>query len=279
MPVFDSLLPSPHDNIVMDLLFLLCQWHGLAKLRLHHDLTLQLLDDTTTHLGSQFRNFQVNTCNKVKTVELQSEADRRTRRTAAKGSSEGGPLEVSTSGVPASSSRRPKKFSLSTPKYHSLGHYVENIRRFGTVDSFTSEIVSYRPCLALRGIFTYACQGETNHPAVKMWYKRTNRRGYSGQIATVERRRTRLRRLTAMLREDRHEIAPIAEEGEYPGVSVPVNSRYRIGTSGPFHLLTIKFISGPGADDPALHVSPSAAQARALQFGMWLMSHRISSRS
>ncbi|KAH6904929.1 hypothetical protein BKA70DRAFT_1431513 [Coprinopsis sp. MPI-PUGE-AT-0042] len=235
LPVFDSLLPPPHNEIVMDLLFLLCQWHGLAKLRLHHDLTLQLLDDTTTLLGSQFRNFQVNTCDKVKTVELQTEADRRARRALAKGSSKSAPdTEVSGEAAATSSSRRPKKFSLSTPKYHALGHYVDNIRRFGTVDSFTSEI------------------GETNHPAVKTWYKRTNRRGYSAQIAAVERRRTRLRRLREMLREDHQELSPIDEAGESPGVSVPFQTRYHIGNSGAFYILHEKFVSGHGADDPAL---------------------------
>ncbi|KAH6891571.1 hypothetical protein BKA70DRAFT_1537922 [Coprinopsis sp. MPI-PUGE-AT-0042] len=236
LPVFDSLLPSPHNEIVMDLLFLFCEWHGLAKLRLHHDLTLQLLDDTTTLLGSQFRNFQVNTCDKVKTLELQSEADRRARRSLAKGSSSSAPdAEVSGEAATASSSRRPKKFSLSTPKYHALGHYVDNIRRFGTIDSFTSEI------------------GETNHPAVKTWYKRTNRRGYSAQIAAVERRRIRLHRLREMLRKDRQELGPIDEEGESPGVSVPLqHTGYHIGSGGAFYLLNAKFVNGPGIDDPAL---------------------------
>ncbi|KAH6907235.1 hypothetical protein BKA70DRAFT_1428201 [Coprinopsis sp. MPI-PUGE-AT-0042] len=234
LPVFDSLLPSPHNEIVMDLLFILCQWHGLAKLRLHHDLTLQLLDDTTAHLGSQFRNFQVNTCNKIKTVELQSEADRRARRTIAKGSSRGAP-EASNGEVLASASRKPKRFSLSTPKYHALGHYTANIRRFGTVDSFTSEI------------------GETNHPAVKTWYKRTNRRGYSAQIAAVERRRARLLRLRAMLREDCQELEPGDTDDESPGVFAPIHHRYHIGAIGRFHILNAKFVNASGYDDPALY--------------------------
>jgi hypothetical protein len=141
MPVFESLLPQPHDTIILDLLFTLCQWHGLAKLRLHHDLTLQLLDQTTAQLGSQFRRFQVETCQKVPTVELQSEADRRARQAISRAPAAPSTAAASSTAPAGSSTRRPKNFSMNTPKYHSLGHYAANIRRFGTVDSYSSEIV------------------------------------------------------------------------------------------------------------------------------------------
>ncbi|KAH6884040.1 hypothetical protein BKA70DRAFT_1446082 [Coprinopsis sp. MPI-PUGE-AT-0042] len=45
--------------------------------------------------------------------------------------------------LPSAATRREKKFSLSTPKYHALGHYTESIHTYGTTDSFTSEIVKY----------------------------------------------------------------------------------------------------------------------------------------
>jgi hypothetical protein len=139
--VFDSLLPHPHNTIILDLLFTLCQWHGLAKLRLHHDLTIQLFDETTSQLGSTFRRFHVETCQKVPTVELQSEADRRARQAISKVPSARPTAAASSSAPAGSSTRRPKTFSMNTPKYHSLGHYAANIRRFGTVDSYSSEIV------------------------------------------------------------------------------------------------------------------------------------------
>lgn len=232
---FKGLLPSPHNEILMDLLFLLCNWHALAKLRIHHDLTLEMLDRATMELASQFRKFETETCRWVPTVELQREVQARVRRAAGKvitqrppasnaqapthgsnivaaaiqtvpswptaGNSHPGstssPLVLNLNGssdkdqelrsvaiesdtilnpqmgvqvgslygappsaevqdlatAPESSntstgspnlklSRRKKHFTLTTPKYHALGHYAEAIRRFGTTDSFTSEIVS-----------------------------------------------------------------------------------------------------------------------------------------
>ncbi|KIM83848.1 hypothetical protein PILCRDRAFT_68635, partial [Piloderma croceum F 1598] len=44
IPVFDGLLPEPHNSAVLDLLFVIAHWHGLAKLHMHHDLTLDILD-------------------------------------------------------------------------------------------------------------------------------------------------------------------------------------------------------------------------------------------
>ncbi|KAH6912487.1 hypothetical protein BKA70DRAFT_1097936, partial [Coprinopsis sp. MPI-PUGE-AT-0042] len=147
LPVFEGLLPSPHNEIVGDLLHVLCEWHALAKLRMHHDLTLECLENATVELGSQFRRFQVETCAKVKTLELPSEAEARTRREISKCAQEEGSGNLQrNSGANTSTSRREKSFSLSTPKYHALGHYADQIRRFGTVDSFTSEIVRHPLC-------------------------------------------------------------------------------------------------------------------------------------
>ncbi|KAH6905097.1 hypothetical protein BKA70DRAFT_1431183 [Coprinopsis sp. MPI-PUGE-AT-0042] len=238
IPVFESLLPSPHNEIVVELLYRLCEWHALAKLRLHHDLTLDLLDEATIALGSQFRRFQVETCNQIATFELPDEAEaraRRTLRTSAKRPSTG------RSQKPAgSTSRRPKNFSLSTPKYHALGHYSSQIRHFGTVDSFTSEI------------------GETNHPAVKTWYKRTDRRKYSSQIAGVERQRARLRNLMAQYNADDNnseEKASEEEDEEIPGLSGPNESLHCVGGgSNQFYNLSTDFGVDPaGLEDPAVH--------------------------
>ncbi|OBZ68473.1 hypothetical protein A0H81_11674 [Grifola frondosa] len=37
IPAFEGLLPEPHNKVLMDLLFVFAQWHGLAKLRMHTD--------------------------------------------------------------------------------------------------------------------------------------------------------------------------------------------------------------------------------------------------
>ncbi|KIJ10248.1 hypothetical protein PAXINDRAFT_25474, partial [Paxillus involutus ATCC 200175] len=62
LPVFAGLLPEPHNSSVLKLLCLLCDWHGLAKLWMHTDETLQVMDGTTQSLGNVIRKFVVETC-------------------------------------------------------------------------------------------------------------------------------------------------------------------------------------------------------------------------
>lgn len=82
--MFEGLLPTPHDKIVMDLLFSLAEWHALAKLRLHTESTIALLDDVTTALGAAFRGFQRQTCEAYDTRELPKEEAARARRRSRK---------------------------------------------------------------------------------------------------------------------------------------------------------------------------------------------------
>lgn len=44
IPCFEGLLPSPHNEMVLDLLFISAYWHGLGKLRMHTDSSLEVLD-------------------------------------------------------------------------------------------------------------------------------------------------------------------------------------------------------------------------------------------
>src|SRR6267378_4152421 len=57
IPVFEGLLPSHHNEIVMTLLYRLAEWHALAKLRMHTDPTLDFLDSITSILGRELRRF------------------------------------------------------------------------------------------------------------------------------------------------------------------------------------------------------------------------------
>jgi hypothetical protein len=109
----------------MRLLFTLAHWHGLAKMRLHTDETLKILDTLTMLLGSQLREFRKTTCAAYETFESPREANSRQRR-----------------GKAASSGKKSKAFNLNTFKIHSLGDYVETIRRYGTTDSYSTEPVS-----------------------------------------------------------------------------------------------------------------------------------------
>jgi hypothetical protein len=127
IPTFESLLPEPHNSSLMKLLFIYAQWHALAKLRMHHDLTLKLLDYTTTLLGAQTRLFNHETCSKVATKELQKESEAREKR----------------QGGVASGTRKGVKFNIFTIKFHFLGDYTTNIRLLGTSDSYSTETVSF----------------------------------------------------------------------------------------------------------------------------------------
>lgn len=170
IPVFDGLLPEPHNQAVLELLFVMAHWHGLAKLRMHNDLTLEVMDAVTVSLGDKLRKFTRKTCPVFATKELRRECDARVRRetkrstysrrqttnaqnTAQSGSISQAPndLAVPTTGQqqtdmlnpvqPSNARRRPKTFNLSTYKLHSLGDYVDTIRKYGTTDSYSTEPV------------------------------------------------------------------------------------------------------------------------------------------
>lgn len=80
IPVFEGLLPEPHNSRLLDLLFVVAEWHGLAKLRIHTDRTLEILDQFTTLLGQSLRDFLSKTCSTFDTKELPREANARERR-------------------------------------------------------------------------------------------------------------------------------------------------------------------------------------------------------
>jgi hypothetical protein len=151
----------------MDLLFIMAHWHGLAKLRMHSDLTLDILDQQTTDLGEQFRQFKAKVCSAYHTKELEPEAAARSRRqekeatkraekdtvvqgttarkpmagTSAKGKGKAIPEQPQDARIPKPS-RKEKSFNFHTYKFHALGDYVNTIRRFGTTDSYSTEPVS-----------------------------------------------------------------------------------------------------------------------------------------
>lgn len=114
----------------MTLLYICAQWHALAKLRLHNDFTLDLLEYTTIRLGAHMRTFDRDTCSAISTKELQKEAEARARK-------EGNGKPKGTT------SRKPASLGVFTIKFHFLGDYVSSIRKRGTCDSYSTEIVSY----------------------------------------------------------------------------------------------------------------------------------------
>jgi hypothetical protein len=67
---------------VLQLLFTAAQWHALAKLRLHNDFTLDILESVTESFGQQLRHFSDKTCSAFATRELPREYSARIRRNA-----------------------------------------------------------------------------------------------------------------------------------------------------------------------------------------------------
>jgi hypothetical protein len=123
----------------MRLLFTCAHWHGLAKLQMHTDLTLDIMDGVTTAIGAGFRNFQMKVCPTYTTRELQREANARKRRESknTKAGADGLTLKSCDN-----DGKKKKVFNIQTYKCHALGDYVETIRKYGTTDSYSTEPVS-----------------------------------------------------------------------------------------------------------------------------------------
>ena len=128
LPVLDGLLPSPHNEAILDLVFVMGCWHAYAKLRLHTELTLASFEQVTANLGTLLRHFTTVTCNAFKTKELPREKAARLRRATTSG----------TTPAASAGAAKPKGFNLSTYKLHALGDYPRTIRERGTTDNYTT---------------------------------------------------------------------------------------------------------------------------------------------
>jgi hypothetical protein len=117
IPVFEGLFPEDHDVIVQSLLYRFAHWHALAKLRVHSETTLSVLDKAFTRLSNQLRKFCSFTCAVITTTELLKERAARKRKAAREHS---GPCNPDS----GSSGRKAKKFNISTYKFHAMGDYV-----------------------------------------------------------------------------------------------------------------------------------------------------------
>ena len=129
IPVFDGLLPDPFNDMVLTLLYQTAKWHALAKLRVHSESTLNHLESQTKILGQRMRAFRDATKGEFNTVELPGETATRKRRSLAGNATtqQRGPLK--------------RTLNLQTYKFHALGDYVQSIRLFGTVDSYSTQLV------------------------------------------------------------------------------------------------------------------------------------------
>ncbi|KAF8226442.1 hypothetical protein L208DRAFT_1301810, partial [Tricholoma matsutake] len=156
IPVFEGLLPEPHNKRVLKLLFLMGHWHGLAKLHLHTDATLAILDSVTASLGQALHEFEMKTCSMFTTCELKKEESTRKCKQATQkktsqvkktpptqelGAGNGDRAVVAKDNV-AKLSKGLKEFNMSTYKYHTLGDVAYMIREYGTIELYSMELVS-----------------------------------------------------------------------------------------------------------------------------------------
>lgn len=107
--------------MVLRLLYKAAEWHALAKLRMHTDSTLDVLEAVTREFGRLMRQFRDKTSDEFDTRELPRETGSRREGTR---------------------SSKKKKLNLNTYKFHALGDYVATIRLFGTTDSYSTQVVS-----------------------------------------------------------------------------------------------------------------------------------------
>ena len=135
IPVFEQLFPPDHDDLVQTLLFHLAEWQALAKLRLHTEDSLALLDLALRRLGAQMRKFQQITWTASQAKELPKETARRVRKELAD-------LQSGHWKMAVRSESLPKVFNIDTYKFHTLGDYGKTIRSFGTTDLYSTQVVS-----------------------------------------------------------------------------------------------------------------------------------------
>ncbi|TBU36714.1 hypothetical protein BD309DRAFT_877837 [Dichomitus squalens] len=132
MPAFEGLLDVSNDRTVADLLFELANWHALAKLRLHTEITLDIFRASTKNMYNAIHRFAKKTCPQYQTKELPSEVTARTQRAKA----------ANVHAHP-SSTRKLIAFKVHhTYKFHSLGDYPDYIERSGPTDNYNTQVVS-----------------------------------------------------------------------------------------------------------------------------------------
>lgn len=134
--MIEGLIPdNTHNRAVLDLLFILAEWHAIAKLRLHTTSTVASLRDLTRMFGIRMRHFANHICPQYDTRELPGETVARVRRITKQRVKQG------EAGAPTSTAKNVKHFKLATYKLHAMGDYVDQIVQFGTTDSYSTQSV------------------------------------------------------------------------------------------------------------------------------------------
>ncbi|KAI0708940.1 hypothetical protein C8T65DRAFT_740004 [Cerioporus squamosus] len=258
-PCFDGLpgISDADNDAILTLLFVLAYWHALAKMRLHSDTSVGLLDDTTAILGYELRFFANVTCLHFRTRETQREYEARKRGEARRqhanlqGSAGSAPVHppsglpsttaattpsgaASSTSVPApSGGRRPQTFNLNTIKMHFLGDYTMFIKNVGTTDSYTSQI------------------GEHEHRRVKARWERTNNVGAELQVVHLDAKEARMHRMAQELQEQGLDIPGLVshkQDTEDPRL-IPPEKHHHIAQSQK-NIVDLRYWQSENPHDP-----------------------------
>ena len=100
---------------------------------------MKIFDQVTIILGAELRYFSGVTSASFATFETAAEANRRARALVRRSAQNGNNGNSQPSTV--QSGRRPRTFNLQTVKFHFLGDYPWTIRRYGTTNSYNTQIV------------------------------------------------------------------------------------------------------------------------------------------
>ena len=150
MTCFEKLLPEPHNQCILNMLFDLATWHAYAKLRVHTMDTLAFFDKAVIALRKSIQKFVATTCEYYDTFKLPQETSARGHRKARVAVK-----KVKTQAQPTTTAqpvvtleRKHCNLNLQTYKHHALGDYPNTICAFGTTDNYTTQSVS-RTCLEI----------------------------------------------------------------------------------------------------------------------------------
>ncbi|KAI0054668.1 hypothetical protein BV25DRAFT_1816733, partial [Artomyces pyxidatus] len=164
--------------------------HGLAKLEMHTDTTLDVLSEVVRErFADAVNDFQVNTCSQFQTLELEREKSARLRREEKKANSSKANKPTGQESLSDNASdparqksrsdtaRKEKGWNVNTYKFHRLGDYVSTIRNMGVTGSYSTQ------------------RFELEHKKSKTRYLRTSRRTIALQLSRIETRERRIRNI------------------------------------------------------------------------------------
>ena len=135
---FDGLFLEQDNRSISKLLFLLTTWHAYAKLHLHTESTLEMLELVSRALCQALRHFTSVTCPQYTMKELPQEVRQCLACQQAQAAC-GHPRAGNTT----SSSRtgQVKLFNMSMYKMHHIPNYPDAIWKHGTMDSYSTHMV------------------------------------------------------------------------------------------------------------------------------------------